>query len=393
MDVDPKYRTQIVIDEVDDTSLGTRSVSVADDDVRFVSNAHVDVVENEDVPPTQDPSLAKIADPPATFGSTVVTSGVGCDTGAAVPGADAAVVTLREVPDVVVEWRDSATIAVVATDGVVVIRRLDEAVAAIVVVAVVVVGVLVVIGDTVEVMCVAELDVSIVVVATKDPTDVALGVVAIGVSEPRFNAHVDVVENEDVPPTQDPSLAKIADPPATCVGSGEELDAAQLEAWCNTVDDYWILNPNLDDVGLPFCENEACRPDIYEIWIRDCEKYIERQSKLQCKQKIETITQEKYGPPRKSQYKRAMCDSDCLEYHAIMREALERSCCHDSCAIAHPLGNDKACFENTLQLASEVLGISKTSEEWDQICNAASALSVNVLLLIAALLLSSLLPF
>lgn len=145
---------------------------------------------------------------------------------------------------------------------------------------------------------------------------------------------------------------------------------AQLLSWCNSVDEYWTLNDYFDDVGLPYCDTEeVCRVDIYEQWIRDCENLIEQYSKQECVQKLQNMLQGKYGPPKEIHMKRAMCDDDCTKYQSIMDEALRRTCCESNCTIAHPLGTEKACYENALKMSEEVLGVTKTMEEWDQLCN------------------------
>ena len=143
----------------------------------------------------------------------------------------------------------------------------------------------------------------------------------------------------------------------------------QLESWCNTVNEYWTSHEDWTLNPLPICHEVGCRPDIYDKWARDCELTIIKNTAERCRSKLESVVQEKYGPPREQQIRRVMCNDDCVKYQNVMEEALARSCCENNCTHAHPLGTDKACYENMLEMTNEILGVSKSRIQWVVLCS------------------------
>ena len=78
---------------------------------------------------------------------------------------------------------------------------------------------------------------------------------------------------------------------------------AQLESWCNSVNEYWVSHEDFLANPLPICHETVCRTDLYEKWIRDCERSIISSTEETCKSKLVALVQGKYGPPRE-QHKR-----------------------------------------------------------------------------------------
>ena len=160
---------------------------------------------------------------------------------------------------------------------------------------------------------------------------------------------------------------------------------AQLESWCNSVNEYWVSHEDWLENPLPIYHEEVCRTDLYEKWIRDCERSIISSTQERCKSKLVALVQGKYGPPREQHIKRVMCGEDCTKYQHVMEEALGRTCCENNCTHAHPLRTDKACYENMFEMTNEILGVSKTRLEWVVMCSSSIRLRPNNYLVVVVM--------